>query len=172
MGLVALHVLAKTDSLLGAGGARRRGGDRSGRRAPVRACSSGARVRQRPGAGARRVPPPLLVGSSVSKLVFVESAEATTVAGEAPVVLIVFDELATVSLMDGNGRLDAARYSAFASLARDATWYRNATTVHAHTTKAVPAILDGRVPSPGQLPTLADHPRNLFTLLAEELRPG
>jgi Sulfatase len=81
----------------------------------------------------------------------------------APVVMIVLDELPTVSLMRGDGEIDAVRYPNFARLADDATWYRNATTVHEWTTGAVPSILTGT--RPRGLPLFLDHPNNLFTLL-------
>jgi hypothetical protein len=81
----------------------------------------------------------------------------------APVVVVVFDELATVSLMGADGEIDAVRYPNFARLAEDATWYRDATTVHEWTTGAVPAMLTGERPS--GLPLFLDHPDNLFTLL-------
>jgi hypothetical protein len=108
-----------------------------------------------------------LVGSPVSKLVFTQTADAKTFAVKArtPVVLIVFDEFSTASLVDRSGRIDARRWPSFASLAHDSTWFRAATTVHAHTNHAVPAILDGKLPEAGNLPILADHPQNLFTFL-------
>ena len=84
-----------------------------------------------------------------------------------PVVLVVFDEFPVSSLMTAEGELDEARYPNFARLAHSATWYPRATTVHNHTAGAVPAILSGNLPSPGELPTLAVHPKNLFTLLGE-----
>jgi hypothetical protein len=89
------------------------------------------------------------------------------VAGRTPVVLLVLDEFPVSSLMAPNGDIDAARYPNFARLGREGTWYRSATTVHEHTTHAVPAILDGRLPVSGELPTVRDHPENLFTLLGE-----
>jgi hypothetical protein len=108
-----------------------------------------------------------LFGSPVLKLISADTALATHVAvrSKTPVVLVVFDEFATSSLMDRTGRIDARRWPTFAALARTSTWYRNATTVHPHTEHAVPAILDGRLPEPDQLPVLSDHPRNLFTFL-------
>ena len=45
------------------------------------------------------------------------------------------------------------------------TWFRNASSQHNLTHRAVPSILDGRLAADGTLPTYADHPRNLFTLL-------
>jgi sulfatase-like protein len=110
----------------------------------------------------------LLAFSPVSELVFPDQeaiASPGSVPGRAPVVLVVFDEFPTTSLMDARGRIDASRFPSFAQLARTATWYRNATTVADMTPRAVPAILTGRSPSYDELPTAGDHPRNLFTLL-------
>lgn len=113
-----------------------------------------------------------LFDSPVSKLVFPEQAEAKTVAVDSrtPVVVVVFDEFPTISLMDRRQRVDAARFPNFAALARDATWFRSATTVHPHTEQAVPAILTGQLPKPGALPIFADHPQNLFTFLGGSYR--
>ena len=108
--------------------------------------------------------------SPVSKLLLVSetNTEGSTSASDVdPVVVIVFDELPTTSLMNEDGELDANRFPAFARLARDATWYRNATTVAEYTANAVPALLSGRIPEDGSLPVSADYPRNLFTMLAE-----
>jgi hypothetical protein len=82
------------------------------------------------------------------------------------VVVLVLDELPASSLMTQDGGVDAVRYPNFARLAERATWYRNATTVHDGTAWAVPAILTGRRASPRALPVVADHPGNLFTLVA------
>jgi len=90
---------------------------------------------------------------------------AASVRNPVPVVVVVFDELPVVSLMDGTGGIDARSSPNFARLASMSTWYRNTTSVHDHTVGAVPAILDGRNPEGMVLPTLAQHPRNLFTLL-------
>ena len=108
-----------------------------------------------------------LFDSPVSKLVFPEQAQAKTVAvgSHTPVVVIVFDEFPTVSLMDRRQHVDAARFPNFARLASDATWYRSATTVHPHTEQAVPAILTGQLPKQGALPVFEDHRDNLFTFL-------
>jgi sulfatase-like protein len=113
-----------------------------------------------------------LFNSPVSKLVFPDKAEAKTVAvsSRTSVVLIVFDELSTASLMDRRGNVDSVRFPHFAALARNATWFRSATTVHPHTEYAVPSIQDGKLPKPGTLPVLADHPNNVFTLLGRSYR--
>ena len=81
------------------------------------------------------------------------------------VVMVVFDELPLTSLLDGRGRVDPVRYPNFAALARDSTWYANATTVADSTKLAIPSILDGRLPKVGVPATHRGHPRNVFTLL-------
>jgi hypothetical protein len=90
-----------------------------------------------------------------------------TIASKTPVVMVVLDEFPVSSLLAADGGIDAARYPNFARLAREGTWYSRATTVHEHTTHAVPAMLDGKLPDPDALPTLSDHADNLFTLLGE-----
>ena len=82
-----------------------------------------------------------------------------------PVVMVVFDELPLVSLLDSRGRIDRARYPNFAALAGDATWHANATTVSDSTKLAIPSILSGRLPKVGTPATTRGHPRNIFTLL-------
>ena len=89
---------------------------------------------------------------------------------KVPVVLVVLDELPITSLTTQSGEIDRARYPNFARLADQSTWYARATTVHEHTTAAVPSILTGKLPRAGELPTLAHHPENLFTLLGESHR--
>ena len=109
-----------------------------------------------------------LLVSDASDLVFPASADvqAVHVRSSAPVVLVIFDEFPVHSLMGPDGRIDARRYPNFARLARDATWYRNTASVDQDTPYAVPAILDGRLPRQERLPVAADHPRNVFSLLA------
>jgi Sulfatase len=102
-----------------------------------------------------------------------ESGEAESmpaVESRAPVVMIVFDELPLTSLLDAEGRVDAQRFPSFGALADAATWFPRATTVHDHTTGAVPSILTGENPDEDALPVVADHPRNLFTYLARSYR--
>jgi Sulfatase len=88
----------------------------------------------------------------------------------APVVLVVLDEFAEDSLLDGSRGIDAVRFPNFAALARTSTWYRAATSVHEHTPDAVPAILTGQDPKVGALPVAQDHPDNIFTLLGKSYR--
>jgi len=112
-----------------------------------------------------------LIRSPVAALDATDVARAAPpVRSGVPVVMVVFDELPVTSLMDARRRIDRDRYPAFAALADDATWFRRATTVHEHTTEALPTLLDGRLPGAGKLPLLADHPENLFTLLGGSYR--
>jgi hypothetical protein len=113
-----------------------------------------------------------LFASPAGDLVLASDPEPRTVAisSEIPVVLVVFDELSTTSLLDEHGEIDAVRYPNFAELAGSSTWFRNATSVDAWTTNAVPAILTGVLPEHGRLPVLSEHPDNLFTLLGDSYR--
>ncbi len=87
-----------------------------------------------------------------------------------PVVVVVFDQLPLASLLDRDGAIDEARYPHFAALADEATWFRNASAVSPTTSFALPAILTGRYPERGRLPTVDDHPDNLFTLFGSRYR--
>ena len=97
-----------------------------------------------------------------------DRAEAAdvTVRTPVPIVLVIFDEFPVTSLLRQDGEINGERYPHFGELARTTTWYPNASTVHESTPNAVPAILTGQMPRPGQLPLLSDHPENVFTLLA------
>jgi hypothetical protein len=111
--------------------------------------------------------------------VFASPAAAVVLGGEAgadtadggstgphpPVVMIVLDELPLLSLLDGKGGIDAARYPNFARLAAGSTWYRNATAVSGWTPDALPAMLTGRYPARQVAPHFSQYPENLFTLL-------
>ena len=96
-----------------------------------------------------------------------QAPAAATISRQAPVVVVVFDELPLVSLLDARGGIDARRLPGFARLAARSTWYRDATTVDQGTPRAIPALLTGRRPRAGQLATAADHPASLFTLLGD-----
>ncbi len=94
-------------------------------------------------------------------------ASGPALARTPPIVVVVFDELPLNSLLGADGRLDAGRYPNFAALARDAFWFRRASTVSSNTVWAVPAIASGRYPTtPGSVPTLRYYPNNLFTFLS------
>lgn len=88
-----------------------------------------------------------------------------------PMVMVIFDELATADLLNEDGVVDGETFPNFARLAQQSHWYPGQQTVADGTTHAVPAILTGRRhPDPEALPTLSDHPVNLFTLLAPTYR--
>ena len=117
--------------------------------------------------------PPIILAfvfllTPVSSLAFSGSEEVDAPAQpgvDTPVVMVVFDELPGHALMDARGRVDADRFPNFASLARDATWYRNATTSRSDTELAVPTLATGIDAPLDSLGTYADHPQSLFTLL-------
>ena len=83
-----------------------------------------------------------------------------------PVVVLIFDELPLVSLLDDEGEIDAELFPSFRRLASQSTWFRNAVTVSDATHLAVPAILTGRYPAPDKSATWREHPENLFTWFA------
>lgn len=93
------------------------------------------------------------------------SAEVTD---PAPVILVVFDELPIVSLLDADRRIDGELFPNFASLAARSHWFPNATSVSPSTNEAVPAILTGRYPAGEETAIASEHPRSLFTLLGEQ----
>jgi hypothetical protein len=99
-----------------------------------------------------------------------EPLPAVEVATTPPIVMVVFDELPLVSLLDRDGRIDAARFPNFDALRQDATWFRNASAVGEFTTEGFPPIITGTLPVAGRLPVADDYPANLFTLLAPHYR--
>jgi hypothetical protein len=108
-----------------------------------------------------------LFHTPVSKVVFRSGDPITIypkVDATTPVIMVVFDEFNITSLMDEHRQVDPIRYPNFAALAREATWFRNATTLADHTEYAIPPILTGNYPD-RRLPTAAEFPHNLFTLL-------
>jgi hypothetical protein len=83
-----------------------------------------------------------------------------------PIVIVVFEELPSTSLMDRDRQIDPVRYPNFAAIAQDAYWFRNATTVSSTTVDAIPAMLTGIYPDKPRLPNSTDYPDNIFTLLS------
>ena len=108
-----------------------------------------------------------LFNSPVSKVIFAGDAFRTIpeVHADTPIVFVVFDALSLTSLMNEDREIDPVRYPNFAALARNATWFRNATTVSDYTHMACPAMLSGIYPDKPRLPTAIDYPHNIFTLL-------
>lgn len=110
-----------------------------------------------------------LFTSESSKLVTKGAAEAFSVEGtrQPPIVLVTYDGFDVKMLQGADGEIDEERFPNFAALAKDATWYRNASNVHENTVFSVPSILDGNVPKKGTEPIAQDHPNSLFSLLGK-----
>jgi hypothetical protein len=113
-----------------------------------------------------------LLFSDVSRLVLPQrqAKAASGVVAHNPVVVVVMDETPVTTLMDAHGRIDSKLLPNIASLASQATWYRNATTVADKTPRAIPALLTGDNPGYSKLPTASDQPDNLFTLVGRTYR--
>jgi hypothetical protein len=133
-------------------------------------------------AAALIVPGVFLLNPRIQTLVFADSGDAgaapaprTSMSSsgrraDTPVVLVVFDELPLVSLLDANEDVDPLLYPNFSALKREGLWFRNATTVDAYTHWALPAIASGTYPRRPALPSATDYPNTLFTLLGRSHR--
>ena len=113
-----------------------------------------------------------LFTNPISKLAFPDEAQARSIGGvtQAPIVVVLLDELPVNTLLDDRGSIDAARYPGFGELARNATWFKNAYTVYDSTERAQPAIMDGNLPAEDKLPTSSDHPNSIFSLFGKTHR--
>jgi Sulfatase len=111
-----------------------------------------------------------LFASDSGQLIWTHDAEVVEAdyTTNGPVALVVLDELPLASLLRANGQLNTTRFPNFGRLAAASTWYRNATAVSPNTPESVPTILTGHFPEDGVLPTSADQPINVFTLLGGE----
>ena len=107
----------------------------------------------------------LVIGDSSA----VEFGQVTVPELKAPLVVVVLDELPAGTIMRSDGSINSARYPGFARLAQTSTWFRNASSTDNETLHAVPTILTGKRVELGTLPTYADHPRNLFTMLGRHV---
>jgi hypothetical protein len=113
-----------------------------------------------------------LFSSQISELAFPDEAKARSIGGvtQAPIVLVLLDELPVNTLVDDRGGLDTARFPGFGELARNATWFKNAYTVYDSTERAQPAIMDGNLPERDKQPISSDHPNSIFSLFAKTHR--
>jgi len=82
-----------------------------------------------------------------------------------PVIVLVFDEFPTDTLLRPDGSIDAERYPHFADLAAHSTWFPNAFTIYDSTFKSVPAILDAVRPRRGTAADYRSHPRSVYHLV-------
>nr|MEE4268712.1 sulfatase-like hydrolase/transferase [Candidatus Krumholzibacteria bacterium] len=87
-----------------------------------------------------------------------------------PVVMIICDEFPLASLLTADHELDCELYPNFCRLQEISTWFPNATTISPATLRSVPSIMTGKFSDWKAAPTLADHPANVFTLLASSHR--
>jgi hypothetical protein len=108
----------------------------------------------------------LVVGGGTSSAA---ADEVTVPELRGPVVVIILDELPAATIMGRDGRINDERYPGFAELARVSTWFRNASSTSNWTPGAVPGLLTGIIPPSDTLPTAADHPRSLYTLLGYDV---
>jgi hypothetical protein len=92
-------------------------------------------------------------------------AEPAATERRPPVVVVIFDEFPADTLIRPDGQIDAARFPNFAALARTSTWFRNGSTVYDSTFKAVPAILDARMPKPRSAPDVRSHQPSVYHLM-------
>jgi hypothetical protein len=110
-------------------------------------------------------PAQMLLFSPASSLLFAPPRIQTSKWKPVPVVFVVLDELRGTTLVNDEYEIDADRFPNFAELARQSTWFRNATTVYPDTWLSVPAILSGTYPRSLSLPGPGDLPQNLFSVL-------
>ena len=104
---------------------------------------------------------------NISRIVFNLDSfvlDSSNTAKEIPVVMLVFDEMPLISLLDKNANIDRVRYPNFASFAAESHWFRNAESESGETIIAVPSMLSG-ILDERALPIVADYPQNLFSLL-------
>lgn len=101
----------------------------------------------------------------------IQKSPTTSIAGpgtprdQISVLWIVLDEAPLFSILKSNGEINEKRFPGFAELGAASTWYRNVLATSQTTTDAVPAMLTGKFPKSGVGPVLANHPKNLFTLM-------
>ncbi|MBK5232584.1 MAG: sulfatase-like hydrolase/transferase [Thermoleophilia bacterium] len=107
--------------------------------------------------------------SESSKVIFPKNESVSIGASTkstTPVLWISFDEVSTGSLMNKNQEIDGTRFPNFKKLEGQSTWYPNETTTSYFTPTAMPGLLTGRVPPEDALPTAADQPENVFSMLS------
>lgn len=110
-----------------------------------------------------------LSSGSTLNVVFGVRSQTETASSRAenpiPLVMIVFDGMSGMSLLNSEHEIDSVRYPNFARLSKTSNWFRNASTVHLRTDHALPAMLSGTLPEESFGPIEADYPTNLFRLI-------
>jgi hypothetical protein len=107
----------------------------------------------------------VLIGATVAFAVDANDDDPASREAFPPIVVLVLDEFPTESLTTPSGRIDARRYPNFAALARTSTWFRNGYTVFDSTFKAVPSILDGRMPMDRTAADVRSHQPSVYHLV-------
>jgi hypothetical protein len=108
----------------------------------------------------------VLIGAAVAVAVEGDDDEgAPSAERRPPIVVIVFDEFPTETLTKPGGEIDAVRYPNFAELAATSTWFRNGYTVFDSTFKALPSILDGRMPVPRTAADVRSHQPSVYHMV-------
>ena len=107
----------------------------------------------------------VLIGTTVAVAVEQDEQAGTPSEPRPPVIVLVLDEFPTDSLTVPGGQIDAARFPNFAALARTSTWFRNGHTIFDSTFKAVPSILDGRMPRPRTAADVRSHQPSIYHLM-------
>jgi hypothetical protein len=105
-----------------------------------------------------------VVDVSAQKINTIDS-ELLVAPKDVSVLWIVLDEAPLWPLLKVDGTINKNRFPGFAALAESSTWYRNVLATSQTTIDAVPAMLTGKWPTSGTGPVLANHPKNLFTLM-------
>lgn len=84
---------------------------------------------------------------------------------DAPLIVVVFDEMSLASMLDEKGEIDKRLFPNFSHLAKTSTWFRNASTNYGKTERAIPSLLSGKFQD-GKAATVSyrQNPNNLFTL--------
>lgn len=95
------------------------------------------------------------------------ASAASTIPAKPPVVLLIMDEFPVDQMLGSNGKIDPIRYPNFAALAATGTWFKNASTTYDSTTRAVPEVMDGKLPNRKSIPNYKGHPNSIFTLLGK-----
>lgn len=113
-----------------------------------------------------------LLNDSLQKAMAISdpSASPHQITAPANVVMIVFDSMPLVSILDRDRNVDGERLPNFAQLTQGASWYRNASTPNESTWWAVPSALTGRELS-GVMPMPVHNifPKNLFTAFGHQM---
>ena len=84
---------------------------------------------------------------------------------EAPLVVIVFDEMNLASMLDEKGGIDRRLFPNFRRLTKTSTWFKNGSTNYGKTERAIPCLLSGRFQDESAASvSYRQNPSNLFTL--------